>query len=177
MLSQRVIKERLLKWYSRADWTQRNAGLLWYTRASWEVDDLAERYNVSRIVAAGVVAVISPRITWKQNIKLANVLLANAYERGLFKANLRKAMRIMDGEAPSHVLKGSKVNAFYRSILGFDDPVIDAWMLRAVGWRKKCTPKLYTKIATAISELAASLQIKGQQFQAIVWCTMRGSGD
>lgn len=169
------MKAKLLKLYRAATAQQWADGYSWYKQARELCDTMAMEYNTTRSLVAGVIAALSPRQHWKRNVSLARSVLGGIMPRGCFKANLDKAWRIRCGEAPSHVLKGDKVRAFYEAILGFDRPVVDTWVMRAVGMPdKKCTPKLYARVSGALEKCASEVCIPVAAFQAIIWCVLRG---
>lgn len=169
---------RLLSHYHASSESIRAAGRAWYTDARATIRDLSRRYLVTEACAAGVVAATSPRVHWKHNIRIAHAVLGNYYQRGCFKASVAKAFAIAAGQRPLSVLKGDKVRAFYRALMGdWSAAVVDVWMLRAVGFVKSVTDKAYRTIATAIQLAAAKLGIPTAQFQAIAWTAIRGRAD
>lgn len=150
-------------------------GSEWYPAAYRLVTELAERYQVTREVAAGVLAVVSPRVQWKHNISLAHALLGNTYQRGCFRANVEKALRIIGGEPPLNVLSGPKVRDFYRAVLGISTgPVIDSWMTFAIGFTGTCNEAVYAKVSAALQEAAGRFDLPAHHAQAIIWCHVRG---
>ena len=89
-----------------------------------------------------------------------------------------KAAQIADGRPPDLVLRGPKIRAFYRALLGDDEAVvIDTWMLRALGHHEKPTPKQYKRLAQRVRREARRRGIPPAVWQAIVWCKARGSGE
>lgn len=150
-------------------------GVTWYATAGDIVTELAERYQVSRECAAGVIAVTSPRLQWKRNIQVSHEVLAGLMPRGLFKANARKAMAIRNGAEPLDVIKGPKTRAFYRAIMGDPDAVvIDVWMLRVLKFTRKLTTKAYDLLADIIRQAAKGVGMTPASFQAVVWVAVRG---
>lgn len=109
----------------------------WYGRAR----DLAERLdpeNVER--AAGVIAALSPRLSWRKNVEYAELayylhatnpfddpdsdVAINWFAGSVptLNANAKKAARILNGHHPENILGGPKVTAFYWTIVNPDDP-------------------------------------------------------
>jgi hypothetical protein len=175
LASHKTMVERFSRHLAKADSISWRDGREWYSNAHRIVTDLAQRYQVTREVAAGVIAVVSPRVHWKHNINLAHALLGNTYQRGCFRANVEKALRIIDGEEPLSVLSGPKVRDFYRAILGISTgPVIDSWMTFAIGFTGTCTEAVYSKVSAALQESAGRFDLPGYQAQAIIWCHVRG---
>ncbi len=172
----RHMVRRLLATYASANGNQIALGSSWYGAARKVVCELAARYNAQPDAVAGIIAALSPRVTWRRNIRLASDVLGNCYQRGAFKANLTKAMRIDSGERPLDVLRGDKVRAFYLALMGDESSVVvDVWMLRAVKHVKGITSKTYGVIAAAIREAASVVGATAASFQAIVWTVVRGS--
>jgi hypothetical protein len=101
-------------------------GREWYLKARALAEDL-HPFGVER--AAAVIAVLSPRRTWDQNVALAR----RAYELFLVDGHVdalrttgdqqRKVTRLLvDGENPDDVVSGPKVRAFWHTIAHPHDP-------------------------------------------------------
>lgn len=175
LASHRVMVKRFAAHLAKADSIAWHDGKDWYPKAYAIVTELAKRYQVTREVAAGVVAVVSPRVHWKHNINLAHALLGNTYSKGCFRANVEKALDIIAGADPLTVLSGPKVRAFYRCILGDSTaPVIDSWMTHAIGFDGTCNEKVYAKVSLALQEAAGRFDLPAHEAQAIIWCHVRG---
>lgn len=129
----------------------RAAGHGWYARArdlaeklAFENDD-SEGWEDRVRKAAGVIAALSPRLSWRKNVEYAQLAYmiynqvkaatpatvfadggtAEAYFAGMIptlNANARKAFRILNGGDPEDVLGGPKVRAFYFTIVNPTDP-------------------------------------------------------
>lgn len=93
-------------------------GLSWYATAR-EVAATLDPADPAR--GAAVLAVLSPRTSWPQNVKLAQDAYAGR-KVGALGANVRKAQRILDGEDPADVVTGDKVRAFWLTIVDPSDP-------------------------------------------------------
>lgn len=166
---------KLINVWEHASEEDREAGAHWYDSARAVVRNLAERYNVSRSCVAGIVAATSPRIHWSRNIAVAESILTNGTATGVFKASLRKAQRILSGEKPLKALKGPKVRAFYRALMGDNSAaVVDVWIAKAVGWTKDLKQKAYERIEAALREAASKVGVAVAKFQAAVWVAIRG---
>lgn len=166
--------KRLLAHFANATPATMSAGLAWYREAAHRVMVMATRYRVSKECAAGVIAALSPRVRWAQNLKLAELVLGGQYKKGAFKVNLLKAQAIARGAEPSTILRGDKVRAFYAALLGDRTAVVvDVWMLRAVRVAS-ISKKLYAKISAAVVEAAALVGQAPALFQAVVWSVVRG---
>lgn len=96
----------------------RIAGLSWYATAR-EVAAALDPADPVR--GAAVLAVLSPRTSWPQNVKLAQDAYAGR-KVGALGANVRKAAAILAGADPEDVVTGAKVRAFWRTIVDPSDP-------------------------------------------------------
>jgi hypothetical protein len=121
---QTAMVRRILKVYRSASPEQVKTGYHWYDDAHRIAEDLAFEYQYSLEVTAGVIAALSPLMSWAGNVRLATQACENGGIRyGALGANIDKADRILHGEKVSDVLgredskSGHKVRAFYRSIL------------------------------------------------------------
>ena len=110
--------DNIVNAYRQASEDDRLAGEMWYSHANAFCASLDD--DVSR--AAGVVAAISPMLSWPRNMVVAADIYNGIYE-GCLKANIAKAVRILNGEAPLDVLRGDKVVAFYNNIMGCPNTV------------------------------------------------------
>lgn len=109
-------KERLarhiLETWALATDSEREEGLKWYQEARKLAESL-DPQDPRR--AAAVIAVLSPMTHWDRNVALAVDAYAGRPLRCLSN-NAAKARRIVAGEDPETVVKGSKVRAFWNAI-------------------------------------------------------------
>lgn len=99
------------------------AGREWYGRASRLAAEL-DPSDVER--GAAVIAVISPLISWRVNVRIARQAYALAADGAtadeiadalpMLKRNARKAAAILAGADPDLIVSGPKVRAFWRTI-------------------------------------------------------------
>jgi hypothetical protein len=169
-------ESRLLAHYLAAQPHELSAGDGWYAGARRTVRALAREFGVTERCAAGVIAALSPRVKWEQNVRLACDALANRPRIiGSLRANEAKALRIRSGEAPLVVLRGPKVRAFYRALIGDESSgVIDVWMARAMRLRR-LTERTYLRAVEAMRRVAAYVGTTVARLQATVWTVVRGS--
>jgi hypothetical protein len=149
--------------------------------------------------AAAVIAALSPRTRWADNLAYARAALRAAQRAyGSFLGDLaleglvwtetepygltdgrRKAIRILAGERPLDVLGGPKTRAFFRNITGDTRAVtVDVWAARAACGRWQPTPpngRRYERIARAYQAAADRLGLEPRTLQAAVWIHVRGS--
>lgn len=180
----RQAKRKIRQWFERATPEQIAQGLRWYADAHTTAAQLAAQYNLSIESVAGIIAALSPRITWEENVKGASHLLRTGSDRTVagLRANRQKAKRILRGESPSSVLGGKKVTSFYRNILGDTNTVtVDTWAARAAGLTdervKLDRKRRYEKIADAYRTLAEVEGLEPRQAQAIVWLAIRAASE
>ena len=106
----------ILSVYEEASPEEIAEGLAWYSSAHTFSVGLSERYGVSIRQAAGIIAALSPRLSWDLNLRNADTVCRTGDVRGL-GGNVAKAKRILHGEDPSDVLGGNKVRSFFDNIL------------------------------------------------------------
>lgn len=142
--------------------------------------------------AVAVTAVISPIITWEENITQADALCWERFTGekaqialSALPANVAKARRILAGESALDVIRGRKVWNFYWSILHPDNPLtvcVDRHVARAalgwdIGWREIDTRlkinATYPTIAQAVRNVARREGLLPLQLQALLWLVMR----
>jgi len=160
-------------------------GTAWYRTAHGTAADFAARYGTSVDTAARVIAVLSPRKRWAENVEAARIILS-AYAdgqtsrpevAGIFRANLDKAWRIVNGDPDA--LSGPKVTRFYQNIMGTEHEVtLDVWAMRGAGSDLIAPngPNMYAAIAEAYCIVAAEWGVSPSALQAVVWTVVRGSG-
>lgn len=105
----------ITKAYRLATASDHAEGEGWYARAR----EFAATLDTDVSRAVGVIAAISPMMPWDRNQTLAREIYMGK-RSGCLSANMAKAVRILDGEAPLSVLSGEKVRAFYLNIMGID---------------------------------------------------------
>ncbi len=97
----------------------------WYESAFQDCMIMASEYNLSIQTVVGIVAALSPSLSWLKNLLEAKRLIE--FSLGLtetlespiaYPDNINKAFRIISGEHPLKVLGGKKVRSFYANIMG-----------------------------------------------------------
>jgi len=159
-------------------------GAEWYRDARSSCRRLARDYGVSERTAAGIVAALSPRLRWNENLTYAESVLEHLASGiriappvvPVFSLSRDRAWRIALGERPLDILSGDKTRAFYRCLTGDLDAVaVDIWAARAAGETRTLTPRRYARVAAAYRAAARSVGLAPSVLQAIVWCAIRGS--
>ena len=181
------------------------AGVDWYDRAHKLAVRLIHAYDGLTLgQAVGVIAALSPNNKWARNCTDAEAMI-KARHMGAdpltvkvctFNPNKAKAAAILalsdaetqgDADLIAQILKGRKVTAFYRSILGDPDAVcVDGHAYAVwIGERIPTTQtpslgvKLYADIARAYQLVAkrsyelCGVTLSPTQVQATTWVTYR----
>lgn len=173
----RRFARRLVALWRAADRASRTAGVQWYRAARATARRLARAHHCTPATAAGVIAALSPRLTWKYNVLAADLVLGQAeHVPGVFRASLAKGRAIADGARPLSVLSGPKVRAFYRALMGDEDAaVVDVWTARAAELdAAELSPKMYDAIAHALRMGADEVGTTTSRLQAVAWVAVRG---
>jgi hypothetical protein len=172
--------------YRCADPLEHETGLGWY----YVAHELALELGEGLTTGAGILAALSPQISWVGNVSAARILVSErshegAQSIGALGDGISKALRILEGERPSLVLGGRKVRSFYRNICLPDrigavtvDRHAVAIALNGIGgaqpndkWLERAGT--YQLIASAYRSEARALGILPQQLQAITWLAHR----
>ena len=170
-------------------------GMSWYRRANTAAVRLADQYEVTIPVAAGVIAALSPRNKWERNLIDAENLIAAYKAAGTeaaedvkvctFGKNKKKALEILvwgfeNTEAVKNVLSGPKLIEFFSCIMGEDDVCIDGhaysiWFGDRVTLAKvpPIGKKLRAQIKADYMAVADKNNLKPFEVQAITWVAHR----
>jgi hypothetical protein len=160
------------------------SGYYWYRAAHEWTHEVAHRYGVRPDVVAGIVAALSPGVTWDVNKRDAVALIE--YFKGVreteptvstYYHNVRKAGWIWNGQPIEGVLGGNKTRNFYLNILNpYDNHAvtIDRHAVKAARGMSKggavvITDAQYSIVAHAYRMEASRLGLTPCQFQAITW--------
>lgn len=178
------ISKNLDKWFNLATKEEIKEGLEWYKKANDICKDIAENFNTSEIIVASVISALSPRNKWEQNIKDA-VKVFEAIEEGkeandikvrTFHTNKFKAFEIAKGKkviSPD----SQKTFAFVNNIAHLDNNFVttDVWHLRACFNKTmgSCGKLAYNQIQKLTIKKADKLGLKGFEYQAIIWSSIR----
>lgn len=145
-------------------------GADWYAQAGDDIAQYAERNGFSCKRVCDVLAILSPRVTVKHNVRLARAYLETGSIEGLMRARVR-ALRQYEGTGR---FGGSKVNAFSLALQGDPDAVVlDVWMGRAMNLHEKLTPKRYREASTKVRATATRLGWQAREAQAAIWTQVR----
>lgn len=142
----RTMTRRIIKTFSYATPDAIASGAEWYDRARAFAEELVTHWGTGVEAtheeavekAAGVIAVLSPRLSWPKNVELAERAYRSFYttrsgwdvdvkeaviaEWPGLKDGARKAFRLLEGERPDDVVSGPKVRQFWIAIVNPSDP-------------------------------------------------------
>lgn len=171
--------EHLLAVWQRATPEVRAAGAAWYDTARQTLQEIADEFGLTLRQVAGVTAVLSPSLSWDQNLTATRELLAGHTSRG-YGFNVEKAKLIVQGKDPDNIVSGPKVWAFYQNLMRLNSasPVIDRHMLRAwIGGSEPgaygCSDATYVRATNDIITAAETVGVPVHEFQATVWLQIR----
>ena len=177
--TRRTMVRRIEAIYAQATPQEVDEGMYWYAKAH----AIARAIDPDPAIGAGIIAALSPQLSWGNNVKAAKALAAGIRPTRPLPASIAKAERIHGGEAPAAVLGGKKVTAFYANILNPADALtvtVDRHAVAlATGWSPMEGTLLlgrkggYEAVADAYRHAARRLGILPSQVQAITWCAWR----
>lgn len=145
-------------------------GRKWYAESGQSLAEYAARIGEPEAYVCDVVAILSPRVSVAQNLKLAQSYL----ETGSAPGAMRQRLHALAKYEASGVFTGPKVNAFSLALQGDEDAtVIDAWMFRLLGTGKARGVKAYREAAGKVRGVAAELGWQAAETQAALWCGAR----
>jgi hypothetical protein len=152
---------------------------------------LAEKHNVPLVKVAGIMSVLSPQVTFVQNVKSLEAFLETGGNCTVstFSKQKVKADRIYALDNPTEddvklvIGKGLKTLSFFENIFRPESSLavtIDLWQVR---WAKSkrlmrqndtLTDKRYRVIAESIARRAKKQGMMPHEYQALTWVEIRG---
>lgn len=175
--------DNILRVYAESTEGDKADGLSWYPRARRYAEDLAGRYGIAARVVSGVIAALSPMTSWEQNIKDAEELLRIGARATVttYKANKRKAQRILKGHEPAANLGRFKTLSFFECIEGNAAQVCIDRHASAIAYGRNLTERergqlvgvTYERLQNAYRKAAQAVNLKPYELQAITWVTWR----
>ena len=175
--------DNILKVYAESTEKEKADGLSWYPAARRYAEDLAGRYGVAARVVSGVIAALSPMTSWEQNTKDAEQFLRFKSRATVttYRANKRKAARILKGFEPAANLGRYKTLSFFECIEGNNAQVCIDRHAAAVAYGRVLTNRerdtirgvTYERLQNAYHKAAQVLNLKAYELQAITWVSWR----
>ena len=180
-----TVADRLRSIVDRLDHETWTLGMSWYGNANAYARTLSAEYDVPYEYAAGIIAALSPRVSWADNLKGADSILADGEQASTMAlgVNVVKALWIENGSDPDSILGGRKVRSFWRNIsqpYSSLDVTLDGHMVNALGLpshRYLERKGVYDAIADAFRTVAEEHGILPHQLQAAVWIHVRGDAE
>ncbi len=178
------ISKNLDKWFNLATKEEITEGLEWYKKANDICKDIAQKFNTTELISASVISALSPRNKWEQNIKDAYKVFqavqegneANDIKVCTFHTNKFKAFEIAKGNKVISA-DSQKTFAFVNNIAHLDNNFVttDVWHLRACFNKTmgSCGKLAYNQIQKLTIKKADKLGLKGFEYQAIIWASIR----
>lgn len=171
--------DNILSVFDQATDSEYKEGMTWYNKANawcWGIDHL----NYKR--AAGVLAALSPMLSWDLNVRYAEMVYAGKTRIPCLQKNAAKAIAIKNGWNALDILSGPKVTAFYHNIVNpysddyryvtIDRQAIDIANGYA-GSHNNAYRKVHEDMAIAYVDAAHEIGILPLQMQAVTWVTWR----
>jgi hypothetical protein len=178
--------QNILTVFNHASEDELKFGMAWYPYASYVAQQYANKYGVTKEVAAGVIAALSPNNRWERNLVDAENLI-KGFKRGdtsvkvcTFGPNKEKAIQILSGGHIPEILKGPKTNAFFKCIMNpyGDNICIDfhaANIFEGEIGSRSLSEKEYQFIAGEYVKAAKEVNLSPPTLQAITWVTWRNN--
>lgn len=183
------IRTNLRAIYGRASEEQRESGKAWYKEANNICTELSNELGYDSGTVASVLSALSPRNKWERNIIDTRVVLeAVRLDKKpaevrvcTFNTNKVKAFDIAQGKLQI-TDTSRKTNAFVKNIANLDEArvTIDVWHLRACFGKTitgGLTPLRYDIIEQITLDEAHKVGLKGYEYQAIIWETIKSWKD
>lgn len=175
-----VLTRNILAVLDEATADELEAGTRWYAEAHNLACEL-DPDNVRR--AAGVIAALSPQVSWTRNEVMAREVYFYGDTRGL-RSNVDKARAIHAGADPDDVLGGNKVRAFYANIADPENSpavTVDRHAYDVARGRRGtdadrtdlALPRVYGAFVAAYERAAHASGLTPLQVQAATWVAWR----
>ncbi len=173
----------ILRVYNQADEIEHEMGFWWYVDAHRWCNEIAEQFNLKPKQVAGIVAALSPGVSWEVN-KIDTRSAIRYFQQDTMRLQVstygqfvNKARRIFEGEDIPAVLNGPKITAFYHNISNpwaSDTVTCDRHAFKVARGIKKggsvaITPRQMKDTQEAYKEAASIVGLRPNQLQAITW--------
>ena len=178
------VSRNLDKWFDASSTEEIKEGMAWYNYANSICISLADEFKTTSLIVAGVISALSPRNKWEQNIKdthkefmaIKDKKEANDIKVCTFHTNKFKAFEIAKGNKT--IKKDSqKTFAFVNNIAHLDETFVttDVWHLRACFNKTmgSCGKLAYNQIQELTIKKANQVGMKGFEYQAVIWSSIR----
>jgi len=168
---------------------EKKEGLTWYLKAHDVALISSYKYGISLSKTAGVIASLSPKNKWSDNIKDANLVLFNFSQgRDTLQSEISSpfpkvstSLEILKTDIDPYQRLGQKSRSFYRCIycpVNISEVCIDSWAARAIHYTERwISKKNYPIIQQCYREVAKEVGLTPSAFQAIIWVNIRGKAN
>jgi len=187
--SRSVMVRRIVRQYRQASAAQLRDGAGWYPRVRLVLAGLADRFDVGTSVAAAVFAETSPRVTVRDNMRLAaQILRGDAwYEVAGMRDRVDRGIQALaDGganlafDSGGRLSRSRKVRSFAANVMGDTWRVtVDVWAMRVAGVDVDRVEQVegggYVAVECAYRRAAEIVGVDPRRLQATVWVVARGS--
>lgn len=152
----------------------------WYDAASGHVERIATTNGWGLVPAVASLAHLSPRVSWKQNLVLLDLLLSDAPKpAACLTATWERARGALASIDPldSFGPSARKTRNFALAILGDRNAIVlDVWAARAAGVEEAVVRRAtgYVAVAEAYRRAGRRVGLSGRDIQAVTWCAQRG---
>lgn len=178
MIAEKSMRANLRAAFRAASPDALSAGMNWYAEGGAFVALVAGLSGHTPEQIAAATAHLSPRTPWARNKRMVLELVETGATRGLGRS-IRAARAALESSDPLATVNGPKTSAFARNLLGDFEPVtVDVWAYRAAcptGNVERMGIREYRAIARAYRDTARFFDVSPAQFQAVIWCHIRGT--
>ena len=169
-----------------------NVSRRWYFEVNDYCQDLSNKHGVPLIKVAGIMSVLSPNVSFVQNVKSLEAFLetggnctVSTYSKQKVKADRIYASGddITEDEVKTIIGQGLKTRSFFENIYRPTTSTavtVDLWQVRwakgkrLIPARGVLTDKRYKKISESITRRAKKLGMMPHEYQAVTWVEIRG---
>jgi len=165
--------------FEEANKSDVEAGARWYDEAGEIAGQLAYESGYTKEVCASVIAHLSVRKKWAENVLAAHAVLVDGADDlpGQMAREMNKATKVRDGEDDWLDSLGPKTSRFAMNILGDRESVtVDVWACRGAGLDERLIgrPGAYAAVEAAYQAAAVACSVDPATMQATVWVVTRG---
>lgn len=182
-----LFERNVESWFDKVKATHWESGYRWYKHAYQFASHLSEETGLPLENVVGVIAALSPQVSWESNCYSAESVVRYAQidkRYGGYYANVEKAYQCLTAP-PLKVLGGAKVLAFYHNILNPYNPeyvTIDTHIARILFDTLELTDKhiayIFSKKGNSLAQqclrkVASHRNVNPVALQAALWLCVR----
>lgn len=180
MITEKAMRANLRRRFENASELHIESGLTWYESAQSDVSAIACEFGHTVEQVAAAMAHLSPKCPWARNKKMTRELVSTGTTKGM-GGPISRAKSALISSTPIEDMKGPKTSSFAKNLVGrYETVTVDIWAYRAAcpsGDIERMGTKEYRAIECAYKATAKHYGISPAQFQAIIWCAVRGKAD